>query len=71
MLLIYMIHDICFRSDSRRGHVSYFPVTVIVIMISAMFIFKFSPKLKDKHYIKHYDCHYDYDRKTRYIKSVL
>ena len=56
----------------RRGHVSYFFVTVIVIvaviMISAMFIFQYFPKLHDKHCLKHYDCDYDYDcdKKIRY-----
>ena len=42
----------------RRGHVSCF--SFIVIMISAMFIFYFCPKLHHKHCSKHYD------RKTRY-----
>ena len=55
----------------RRGHVSYFSVTVTVIVtviiMSAMFNFLFCPKLQDKHCIKHYD----YDKKIRYKFDLL
>ena len=57
--LVRYIERVCYL---RRGHVSCFSIIVIVIMISAMLIFQFCPKLQDKHCIKHYD----YDRKIRY-----
>ena len=68
-----------FIQDERRGHVSYFSVTVTVIVtviiMSAMFNFLFCPKLQDKHRIKHYDYDHDYDhdydKRIRYKFDLL
>ena len=48
-----------------------FTVIVIVIVISAMFIFYFCPKLQDKHCRDHYDYHRENNIQYLSLTAVL